>query len=102
MLNKSVYLQEIERIMDIRCGRGHWCYYSVPVKAGWQVSVCGDDESSYSLLDSSLFFNKSSVASENEAHELNRVRLDMSPDVSAGIIARSMAQAAFKRRRNHR
>jgi len=101
MLNKSIYLSEIERIMNIRCGRNRWCYYAVSTRGGAQISVCGDDEASYSLLDGTLFYYKSAIAAENEAHDLNQTRLGISPDQSAAIIARSMAQAAFQRKRNH-
>lgn len=102
MLNRKIYLAEIERIMNMRCGNTHWCYYSVPTRGGAQIAVCGDDEASYTLLDANLFWGKSVVAVENEAHELNRTRLSIEPDKAAEIIARSMAQAAFKRKRSHR
>jgi hypothetical protein len=102
MLNKHAYLSEVEKIMALRAGEGHWCYYAVPVKGGGQIGTCSDTEGGYHLLDASLFYGRSLAAMENEASELNSSRLQMSVEQATDIIARSMAQAAFKRMRNHR
>lgn len=95
MLNRNVYLDEIERIMDIRCTRGKWCYYAATVKGGFQIAVCGEDEVKNRLLEGELFFSKNLVNSENCAHELNRTRLEMTPDISGVIVAKFLARSAF-------
>lgn len=96
MLNKGIYLSEIERIMDIRNeGRGNWCYFAVQVKGGAQIAVCGEKETKHRVLEGELFFGKNLVSMENEAHELNRVRLDMESDRSAELVAKYLALATF-------
>lgn len=96
MLNRQVYLSEIERIMDIRCGRGHWCYYAARNKGGFQTAVCGEEDTQQRLLEGELFFSKSITSAENEAHELNRTRLGLTPDETSIIIAKYMALVPFR------
>jgi hypothetical protein len=102
MLNRDVYLSEIERIMDIRAGRGHWCYFTVPVKGGAQVATCDQESDTYHLLDGQLFYFRNQVDAENVAHELNSNRLALTADVSAVIVAKAVALATFKNDRRHK
>jgi hypothetical protein len=97
MLNKTIYLQEIERIMDIRCGRGNWCFYAVPQKFGATISTCGEQEAGYTLLVPELFHWNNLIDAENEAHELNRSRLNLDPARSGVICAKAVALAAFEK-----
>jgi hypothetical protein len=97
VLNKTIYLQEIERIMDIRCGRGNWCFYAVPQKFGANIGTCGEEEAGYTLLVSELFHWNDLISAENEAHELNRSRLGIDPARSSVICAKAVALAAFMR-----
>ena len=99
MLSKSVYLNEIERIMNIRSSPGHWCYYAVVVRGGAQIAAVAETEGGYHLLDAELFFGKNKIAIENEAHDLNSTRLDVPPAQSADIAAKAMALSAFKHKR---
>lgn len=102
MLNKSIYLDEIERIMDMRCGKGKWCFYAAPQKFGACIGTCGEGEAGFVLLEPGLFRWNDLINAENEAHELNRVRLGIEPALAGSICARAVALAAFEKPRLER